>query len=128
MDKYEKLLDMLMDFNENIRFAAVCNNDGAIEWHSQRTGTKNMVPLTETKKAVKRAISSWDARKVITENVGRGMYSIAAYEKIKRVTIPIDKNHLLFLSLDNKTKKRGDYGKVAPMGKIMSIVDFISTN
>ncbi len=28
MEKYEKLLNMLMDFNVCIRFAAVCNKNG----------------------------------------------------------------------------------------------------
>jgi len=128
MEKYEKLLDMLMDFNENVRFAAVCDNGGSVEWHSQRDNIKNIIPLSETKKTIRRAVSSWGARKELTEKVGRGMYAIAAYEKIKRVTIPLDKSHMLFISLDNTPKKKGDYGKLAPMGKIMSIVDFISTN
>ena len=29
------------------------------------------------------------------------MYSIISYEKIKRMTIPIDDEHLLFFSMDN---------------------------
>ena len=40
MDKYEKLLNMLMDFNETIRFAAVADVNGEILWNSQREGVK----------------------------------------------------------------------------------------
>ena len=55
MEKYEKLLNMLMDFNAGIRFAAICDKDGEILWNSQRRGVKNMVPMADTKKTLKRA-------------------------------------------------------------------------
>ena len=50
MEKHEKLLNMLMDFNKEVRFAAVCDTDGQILWHSQRDDVKNIIPLAETKK------------------------------------------------------------------------------
>lgn len=131
MEKYEKLLNMLMDFNESIRFAAVCDKNGEILWNSQRKGLKNIIPLADTKKTLKRAISAWQERADITDKVGRGLYVIAAYEKIKRITIPLSNNNLLFISVDNvplNTSKGKSYGHLVDMGKIMSIVDFVNSN
>lgn len=133
MEKFEKLLNMLMDFNKDIRFAAVCNKDGEILWNSQRTGIKNMIPIADTKKTIKRALGAWDERTKIADIVGRGLYVIAAYEKIKRITIPLDNNHILFISVNNapvsSSSKKRSYGHLVEMGKIMSIVDFVnSTN
>jgi len=131
MEKYEKLLNMLMDFNEDIRFAAVCNSHGEILWHSQRTGIRNIVPISDTKKTLMRAINAWQERSKITDIVGRGLYVIAAYEKIKRITIPLDRGNLLFISLGNtplKSSKGKSYGHLVQMGKIMSIVDFVNMN
>lgn len=131
MEKYEKLLNMLMDFNSSIRFAAVCNSSGEILWHSQRTGIKNLIPLPDTKKTLLRAVNAWQERSKITNIAGRGLYVIAAYEKIKRITIPLDKGNLLFISVDNtplKTSKGKSYGHLVEMGKIMSIVDFVNMN
>ncbi len=131
MEKYEKLLNMLMDFNESIRFAAICDQNGSIHWHSKRTNVKNMISLEDTKKTLKRAISAWQERSKIEDKVGRGMYVIAAYEKIKRITIPLDNNNLLFISLDNtplKMTSGQSYGNLVEMGKIMSIVDFVNKN
>ncbi len=122
---------MLMDFNESIRFAAVCNSQGEILWNSQRAGIRNMVSLIDTKKTILRAVDAWKERAKITNIVGRGLYVIAAYEKIKRITIPLDKGHLLFLSVGNtplKTSKGKSYGHLVEMGKIMSIVDFVNMN
>jgi len=131
MEKYEKLLNMLMDFNDAIRFTAICDQNGSIHWHSKRTNVKNLISLEDTKKTLKRAVSAWQERSKIEDRVGRGMYVIAAYEKIKRITIPLDNNNLLFISLDNTTLKRNkgqSYGHLVEMGKIMSIVDFVNKN
>jgi hypothetical protein len=128
-EKYEKLLNMLMDFNDSIRFAAVCDKDGEILWNSQRIGVKNLVPLVDTKKTLKRAINAWQERSTITDKVGRGLYVIAAYEKIKRITIPLGDNYLLFISVDNtplNASKGKSYGHLVDMGKIMSIVDYVN--
>ena len=130
MEKYEKLLNMLMDFNSSIRFAAVCNSQGEILWHSQRSGIKNIIPLADTKKTLERAINAWQERSKITDKVGRGLYVIAAYEKIKRITIPLDRGNLLFISVANESlqkSKSKSYGHLVEMGKIMSIVDFVNS-
>lgn len=122
---------MLMDFNDSIRFAAVCDKDGEILWQSQRNGIKNIIPLEDTKKTLKRALNAWQERSTITDKVGRGLYVIAAYEKIKRITIPLENNHLLFISVDNtplNTSKGKSYGHMVDMGKIMSIVDFVNSS
>jgi len=130
MEKHEKLLNMLMDFNPLIRFTAVCTNDGEIEWHSQRDNVTNIIPIEETKSSIKRAAESWKARTDLSGNgTGRGMYTITAYEKIKRITIPLDEDHLLFISTDNSPmKQKRSYGHLVGMGEIMSIVDFINEN
>ena len=131
MEQYEKLLDMLMDFNESIRFAAICNSSGEILWNSQRSGIKNLIPLADTKKTLLRAVGAWKERSKVTDKVGSGLYVIAAYEKIKRITIPLDKGNLLFISVGNtplKSSKGKSYGHLVEMGKIMSIVDFVNEN
>ncbi len=129
MKNHEKLLNMLMDFNPLVRFTAVCSKDGEIEWSSQRDDVTNIIPIEDTKESIKRAAESWKAREKISENgTGRGMYTITAFEKIKRITIPLDDDHILFISTNNEPKRDKDYGRLVGMGDIMSIVDFINKN
>ena len=130
MEKYEQLLNMLMDFNKSVRFGAVCNSQGELLWHSQREGVKNIVPYEDTKQTILRAIEVWKENSKITDNIGSGLYSITSYEKIKRITIPLDDENTLFISINNeissKTKTKS-YGHLAEMGKILSIVDFVKS-
>ena len=123
---------MVMDFNNTIRFAAISNTSGDILWHSKRTDTKFKVPLSETKKALRREAVDWIDRSKLEDrsNLGRAMYHITSFEKIKRITIPVDAFHLLYISIDNeplKKSKSKSYGRLVEMGKIMSIVDFVNT-
>ena len=130
MEKYEKLLNMLMDFNESIRFAAVSNSNGELLWNSQREGIKNIVPLDETKQTIKRAINAWNHNSTLESQLGDGLYSITSYEKIKRISIPLQNGDILFVSITNtpiKKEKTNSYGQIADMGKILSIVEFVNS-
>ena len=121
---------MLMDFNKSIRFAAVSNENGEILWHSQREGIKNIVSFEDTKQTILRAIDAWKENFNISTHAGSGLYSITSYEKIKRISIPLDGGNTLFFSLNNepvKKIKNKSYGNIADMGKILSIVDFVKS-
>lgn len=130
--RYEKMLNMLMDFNEAVAFAAISDTSGGILWHSKRDDEKVTIPLSETKISLKREAEEWIDRCKFEDrnNLGRAMYHITSFEKIKRVTIPVDAFHLLLINVDNeplvKSKKKS-YGRLVEMGKIMSIVDFVNT-
>jgi hypothetical protein len=132
MGRYEKVLNMLMDYDESIRLAIISNTSGDILWHSKRNDAKLQVPIAETKKALKRESDDWIDRCKTADRaaLGRALYHITSFEKTKRVTLPIDAFHLLFISVDNtpmKNTKNKSYGKLVEMGKILSIVDFVNT-
>ena len=131
MSRYEKLLNMVMDFNNSVRLAVISNTEGEILWNAKRKDVSLKIPLAETKKALRREASDWVERCKLEDrsNIGRAMYNITSFEKIKRVSVPIDAFHLLFISVDNeplKKSKTKSYGKIVEMGKIMSIVDFVN--
>ena len=87
-----------MEANENIRFAAICDNEGKILWNSHRNNVNNILTLEETKVSLKRALDSWKGRDELSEKIGKGKFAIVGYEKIKRITVPLKNNHMLFLS------------------------------
>jgi hypothetical protein len=130
MEKYQELLNMIMDFNESVRFAAVSDGDGQLLWNSQRNGVTNIVPMEKTKSTMSRSRSEWDEYASSSENIGNGLYSITSYSKIKRITIPLYDGNMLFISVDNKPMKNAkntSYGHLVEMGEILSIVEFIES-
>ena len=130
MEKYKQLLNMVMDFNESVRFAAVSDAGGQLLWNSQRNGVSNTVPIEKTKATMSRSRSEWDNYASTSEHVGNGLYSVTSYSKIKRITIPLSDGKMLFISVNNKPMKNAkntSYGHLVEMGEILSIVEFVES-
>ena len=95
----DQLLQRIMDSNVNIRHSIVSDSDGNVKAVNHRDGVTNYLSEDETAASLKRAASAWQARKVLKPKIGDGKYAVAAFEKITRITFPLGKNHLLFVSL-----------------------------
>ena len=105
MDDYSGFLEVLMMSNKKVRFSAICNLEGKLLFQKRREDIRELFSLEETQKQLSGTIDSWKSRSEIKEKIGKPMYSITSYEKIKRMTIPIDDAHLLFISMDNKEEE-----------------------
>jgi len=132
MSRYEKLLHMLMDYESTVLLSAISDTKGNILWNAIRDDSEIQIPLEEIKKTLVRESSDWITRCKIedSDDLGRAMYHITSFEKVKQVTIPLDAFHMLLIYVDNtplKKTKTKSYGRYVQMGKIMSIVDFVNT-
>ncbi|WP_067959272.1 hypothetical protein [Nitrosopumilus sp. Nsub] len=116
----EKLLNMILGEIPSSRIAIICDHDGNILWNSVRDNTTSFLSIDETKESLKRSIDSWDERDKLSNKIGNGKYAIVAYDKIKRITVPLPNNHLLFVSLEGE-----EFGNIK---NIMTIVDWVNTN
>ena len=116
----EKLLNMILGEIPSSRIALICDHDGNILWNSVRDNTTSFLSIDETKESLKRSIGSWDERDKLSNKIGNGKYAIVAYDKIKRITIPLPNNHLLFVSLEGE-----EFGNIK---NIMTIVDWVAVN
>jgi hypothetical protein len=100
LDDEGKLVSMIMEANKYVRFAAICDHNGEILWNSRRHHANNILSLEETKASLKRAFHTWKEREELSAKIGKGKFAIVGYEKIKRITIPLKNNHMLFLSVE----------------------------
>ena len=116
----EKLLNMILGEIPSSRVAIICDHDGNILWNSVRDNTTSYLTVDETKESLKRSIESWEKRDVLSEKIGKGKYAIVAYDKIKRITVPLPNNHLLFVSLEGE-----EFGNIQ---NIMTIVNWVEEN
>ena len=117
-DPEGRLVSMLLEANKNVRYACICDSDGNILWNSRRNDIQSLISLEDTKASVKRACENWMERDKLSEKIGKGKYSIVGYEKLKRVTVPMRNNHLLYVHVE------GD--KPEYIGDIMKIVDWVA--
>jgi len=96
---FEQLLQTIMDSDVNIRHSIVTDIDGNIITVNHRPGVINYLSEEETAASLKRAASAWKARKQLSPKIGKGLYAVAAFEKITRITFPLGENNLIFVSM-----------------------------
>ncbi len=97
--EHEKLLNIIMDLDENIRFAGICNMEGRLELKKQREGVKPLLSPSDTDETLQNAVSSWKSRMKHYDKIGKGLYTLAVYEKLRRVTLPLPDNYLLLVTI-----------------------------
>ena len=105
---FEQLLQKIMDSDVNIRNSIVADIEGNIITVNHRAGVTNYLSEDETAASLKRAATAWKARKQLRPKIGQGLYAVAAFEKITRITFPLGENNLLFVSMGSD-KIRMDY-------------------
>ncbi len=118
VDPEARLVSMILEANKNVRYACICDGDGNILWNSRRNDIQSLITLEDTKASLKMALENWKKRDNITAKIGKGKYAIVGYEKLKRVTVPMRNNHLLYVHVE------GD--KPEYIGDIMKIVDWVA--
>ena len=96
---YENLLKRIMNSDINIRHSVVTDNEGNILATSHREGVTNFLSPEETANSLKRAAVAWKGRKELRPKIGDGLYAVAAFEKITRMTFPLGDDNLIFVSM-----------------------------
>jgi hypothetical protein len=100
---FEHLLKRIMDSDVNIRHSIITDADGNILSTSHREGITNYLSPEETASSLKRAATAWKGRKQLSPKIGKGLYAVAAFEKITRITFPLGDNNLIFVSMGSDT-------------------------
>ena len=100
---FEEFCQLILGVDESIRFVGIATLTGAILATRYRG---NLIPLLtqeETASSVKNSIWRMASRRSLEEKLGKTLYVVATYEKIKRATIPIvqDGKSILIISFES---------------------------
>ena len=105
---YDNLCKSILNLDSKIRFTGICDETGEIKYGGQREGVDNIPSNDETRRSNLQALARWGLRNSLSPKIGRGKYAMAEYERIKRITIPLDDDHLLLIT----TEVEADHGKI----------------
>jgi hypothetical protein len=102
---FEEFCELILGADESIRFVGIAALSGAILATKYRA---NLIPLLtkeETASSMKYSVWRVESRRVLEEKLGKTLYVVATYEKIKRATIPVgqDGQSILIISFDNES-------------------------
>ena len=105
---FNRLCKDILGLESKIRFAGVCDDSGEIKYGGQREGIITLLSADETKRSNLQALARWALRNSLSPKVGKGRYVMAEYEKIKRITFPLEGDHLLLVT----TEVDADHNKI----------------
>ena len=97
---HKLIYEEIMNSDPNIRLVTICDVNGKIIYSDHREGVKNLLTPEESKKSLDLAINAWKTRSQLAPKIGKGKYVLAEYEKIKRITMPLDDDHLLYITTE----------------------------
>ena len=98
--EYDEICSKILKIDSKIRFVAVYNSWAEKLASQTQEGLEIHLPEKVTKDAVNQALLRWQSRKKMAEWVGVPKYSMAEYEKIKRLTFYLNDSDILLVSTE----------------------------
>ncbi len=100
--EYGQKLDRILGIDKNIRFAIVSDMNGRPIVSKSKPGISLYLSPEDTQETLQHAVSAWKSRMKHYDKIGNGIYTLAVYEKIRRVTVPLKSGNLLLVTIDNE--------------------------
>jgi len=102
---FEEFCQLILNLDESIRFVGIATLSGAILASKYRA---NLIPLLtkeETASFIEDSLWRMKSRRDVEGKIGKTLYVIATYEKVKRATIPVGQEgqSILIISFDSKS-------------------------
>jgi hypothetical protein len=102
----------IMNIDPKIRLVTICDTNGDIIFYRHRQGVQNLLTKDESKKSLEMAMTAWKVRGELSDKIGKGMYVLAEYEKIKRITMPFGDDFLLYLTTEVEADHSSIYDRI----------------
>jgi hypothetical protein len=102
---FEEFCQLILDVDESIRFVGIATLSGAVLAKKYRSNLMPLLTLEDAASSIKDSIRRMTSRRELEEKLGKTLYVIETYEKIKRATIPVghDGDSFLIISFDNES-------------------------
>ena len=99
-EQYHKLYETIQNLDPKIRFVTIIDYEGRLLFGGQKEGVTDYLSPGFQKESLRHAMDAWKLRDKYSDFIGKGKYAIAAYEKIKRITVPLKGNKLIYFTTE----------------------------
>ncbi|MFB5599558.1 MAG: hypothetical protein ACE5SW_04945 [Nitrososphaeraceae archaeon] len=94
----------ILFIDDSVRWVGIADRNGTLINERYREGLVLLLTEEENEEYASNAISRQRSRVKFEPKIGRLIYAFGKYENVNRVTIPINENYYLLLTLDSKEK------------------------
>ena len=99
-EEFNKLIQSILSLDSGVRYVIIIDSQGQVVSGGQREGNQNYLDPLDQQLSIKHALESWRLRIQFADKIGQAKFALAVYEKLRRYTVPIDQNHLLYITTE----------------------------
>jgi hypothetical protein len=102
MSYLDRACQSIIELDKNIRFAGIASMDGEMIVTKYREGLTPLLTKQETSESVIHSLSRMKNRMVMEDKLGKTIFSMTFYEKVKRMAMPIGEKgeYMLIVSFE----------------------------
>ena len=113
---FDELCNNVLKIDANVRFAGILDKNGQLVSGGYKDGLASHLQSDESKMSFHYAAKAWESRKNLSHRVGNERFAIVEFEKVKQISVPVDGQSILLVSVEPKV----DHDQV--VNKIMSLL------
>lgn len=100
---YEKFCSEILNSDPKIRFATAYDEWAVKLGGGIRQGVTNLLTERKENELVNLSVMDWKARKEMSQWLGKTIYTLAEYDKVKRFSFYLGDDNLLLVSAEKDT-------------------------
>ncbi|MDI1495289.1 MAG: hypothetical protein K8823_597 [Cenarchaeum symbiont of Oopsacas minuta] len=100
--------ERILKISKSIRMVTICDMKGNLIYHARPKSIKSSLTPAESRKSLKISARNMSERKKLARKLGKCKYTLAEYDKVKRLVIPAGANHLFYVTCS----PRYDHNKI----------------
>ena len=102
---FEEFCQMILSLDESIRFVGIAALTGAVLAMKYRSNLNPLITQEQVASSIKESVWRVESRRILEEKLGKTLYVVATYEKVKRATIPVGQEGqtILTISFDSES-------------------------
>jgi hypothetical protein len=98
-ENLEEICDIIFNMDKKIRFVEIVVKDKT--FRKIRPGLSSNLSPEEIEESIDDSLARWRTREKLSPKLGKPVYAMAEYEKVKRITIPINHGGIILVTLDS---------------------------
>lgn len=91
-------VNRLLGISPSVRVVTICDSNGKVVYSAHSKRVKNVLSASESRASLRNAAKAWKGRRALARKLGSCKYVVAEYARIKRITMPAGRNHILFVT------------------------------
>ena len=94
----QDIVKAILKMSNKVRIATICDMKGKLIYSARSPEVKNVLTPKESTASLERSARNMSDRKKLATKLGKCRYTLAEYDKVKRLVMPAGRAHLIYVT------------------------------